>query len=448
VTSASPDRTRFTARHFWLLLALIALAALAWRVLYVAELVTKNPRYGDGFYYHQQANLIADGHWFANPWAALEGRYTPAAVHPPLYSLVLSISSFFGGTSYLAHKIASCIIGSGAVVVIGLVGRRIASPRAGLLAAALAALYPNLWVIDSLLLAEGLFALLIGLTILAAYRFRDRPTMVSALLLGAAVAAAALVRGEAVFLSVFLVLPLIMWTKDLAWAQRGKLLAVAAAAVVLILGPWVVRNLTTFEEPFLLSSNSDQVLRVANCDVVYDGYLVGFYAIRCGGGIPEGRRDESIDAHNDRRIALDYVSDHLSDVPRVMAARVGRVWEVYRPFQNARLSTLEGRHHRVVRPGLYAFWGVAALGIAGAVVLGRRRVTLIPLMAQLVLVTFTAAMAYGAVRFRIPADVALIALAGVALDAGLTFLLRKRTRAGDVAPPPAPVEDPVGASAS
>jgi uncharacterized membrane protein len=47
--------------------------------------------------------------------------------------------------SILAQRMTMAVIGAAAVFVIGLVGRQIAGNRAGLLAAAAAALYPNLW---------------------------------------------------------------------------------------------------------------------------------------------------------------------------------------------------------------------------------------------------------------------------------------------------------------
>ncbi len=56
---------------------------------------------------------------------------------------------------------------------------------AAIVAGLLAATYPNLWLIDSLLFPEGLAALLATLCILVAYRWRDRPTWVAAAVLGA-----------------------------------------------------------------------------------------------------------------------------------------------------------------------------------------------------------------------------------------------------------------------
>ena len=121
----------------------------------------------------------------------------------------------------MAHKLASCVIGAGTVLVIGLVGRRIGGPRVGLIAGGIAAAYPNLWLVDGLILSEDLFALTIGLTILAAYRFRDDPSVTSALLLGGGIGLATLVRGEAIMLVVFLTLPLVLLTRAIPPGQAG-----------------------------------------------------------------------------------------------------------------------------------------------------------------------------------------------------------------------------------
>jgi hypothetical protein len=179
------------------------------------------------------------------------------------------------------------------------------------------------------------------------------------------------------------------------------------------------------------------VFRASNCSTTYAGYEFGYFSFYCGGWIPGLALEESLDAEQDRERALDYVSDHTRDLPRVVAARVARVWDVFHPLQNAKFSTVEGRPRRVTQAGLLGWWLVAPLGVAGAVVLYRRRVTLVPVVAQVVLVTFTAAIAYGGVRFRIPAEVAFVALAGVAVDAGWSALAARRS--------PSRVPDPVPA---
>jgi hypothetical protein len=57
------------------------------------------------------------------------------------------------------------------------------------------------------------------------------------------------------------------------------------------------------------------------------------------------------------------------------------------------------------------------LAVVGAVVVRRKGVTLIPLLAPAVIVRVVAAVFYGLVRFRAPAEVSIVVLAAVAIDA-------------------------------
>jgi 4-amino-4-deoxy-L-arabinose transferase-like glycosyltransferase len=417
------------SRHFWIGLALIALAGLAWRLIYINWVGTDFATYGDSFFYHQQANFLADGHGFASPdrWRST-GEYSPTSFHPPLYPMVLSISSFLGFDGYLAHRVTSCIIGAAAVAVVGLIGRRVGGNLAGLIAAGLAAAYPNLWMIDGILFPEGLFALTIGLTILAAYWLHDQPTWWRAAVLGATVALAALTRGEAILLLAFLILPLILFLRGVAWKRRFLLLVVAGLGTVIVMAPWTIRNLTTFNEPVLVSSNGDAVLAFANCNAVYYGPIIGFWYMGCPKTFPSG--DESEVAKGYRQMGLDYISSHTRRLPVVVAARVGRIWQVYKPFQNAQLSEGELRPKWATLAGLWTYWVLLPLAFLGGWLTFRRRVTLIPLLAQAVLVTFTAATVYATNRFALPAEVAIISLAGVGISGLVT-----RVRHGTFLPP-------------
>ena len=61
----------------------------------------------------------------------------PGADHPPAYIVVLAVPSLLGFDSIRDHMLASCLIGTGTVALIGLLGRRIAGDAAGLVAAGL-----------------------------------------------------------------------------------------------------------------------------------------------------------------------------------------------------------------------------------------------------------------------------------------------------------------------
>src|SRR3954468_8322723 len=115
-------------------LAAIAAGGLAVRLVYVLVLTPHLRGLGDATYYHELANALADGRGFVNP---ATGAAT--ALHPPLFPLALTPSSLLGLDSYNAHRVVVALIGTATVVCVGLLGRRLAGDRAGLMAAGVAA---------------------------------------------------------------------------------------------------------------------------------------------------------------------------------------------------------------------------------------------------------------------------------------------------------------------
>ena len=53
------------------------------------------------------------------------------------------------------------------------------------------------------------------------------------------------------------------------------------------------------------------------------------------------------------------------------------------------------------------YWVILALGIAGAIILRRRRVLLLPLVAPVLTALVISVLGYGTIRFRLPLDVVL-----------------------------------------
>jgi 4-amino-4-deoxy-L-arabinose transferase-like glycosyltransferase len=278
-------------------------------------------------------------------------------------------------------------------------------------------------VVDGIVMPESLFGFTIALVVWLAYRFTRAPRPRTAALTGIAVGLAALVRGEAVFLVVLLGVPLAFWVRDTGWRTRLRNLSAFAVAAALVLAPWIVRNLTSFEEPVLLSVNVDEVTRNANCNDTYYGQFVGFWSYRCYGTTPPG--DESERAVEYRRRGREYIRSHLDRVPYVVGVRLGRMFDVYHPSENLLFGQIEGRDRRVSRAGQLMFWSMLAPGLVGVVALRRRRVRLVPLVAMVALAIVTAIFAYGAIRFRMPAEVAIVVFAAVGIDACLGRFRRR-----------------------
>jgi 4-amino-4-deoxy-L-arabinose transferase-like glycosyltransferase len=443
------------------------LAALAWRVGYV--LVTKRNAdvLGDSLNYHFGANLLAEGKGYVDVLRyILYGQRFPGGTHPPLYVTYLAAWSLVGLKSALWHRLASCVLGAATVGLMGLLGRRLAGDRAGLLAAALAAAYPQLWLNDAALLSETAAAFAVVLAFLAIDRFRETPSPARALQVGGALALAVLGRAELVVLLPIVAIPLVLRAAGLSTRDRWLRIGAMAAAAIVLIGPWVGYNLVRFEKPVLLSNGLGPTLIGGSCDAAFYGSKIGYWA-ECpvnppGGQTPipvpstatlrrwqadpvgtlaerrafvaryfAGLPDESVFEATERHQSFSYIRAHKKQFVLVVGARIGRIWGVFRPGQTARFDGLiEGRGLAQARVALVAFYLYAVAAIGGLVVLRRRRQPIWLYLVVAALVTFTAAISFGVQRYRIPIDAVLPALAAVAIDA----LLRRRSNRRAPAP--------------
>jgi hypothetical protein len=74
-------------------LAAVAVIGLAVRVTYVLLEQRDIDFGGDARFYHDGANLLADGKGFISPFDHHKGHVVEAADHPPLYLVFLAIPS-------------------------------------------------------------------------------------------------------------------------------------------------------------------------------------------------------------------------------------------------------------------------------------------------------------------------------------------------------------------
>ena len=419
--------TERTSDRFRVGLGFIAFFGLLMRTLYV--MVASGKLGGDGRYYHAVASLVADGKGFISPGPyALDGRIIAAAPHPPAWPLTLTGAALVGLRSVFEQQMVACVIGAATIVVIGLAGRRIAGETAGLIAAAIAAIYPNFWLYERELMSETLTLFGAALTVLLAYRFRDRPSLGRAVALGFSCGLLAITHVEQLILIMLLVVPLILLTRDQPRDRRIGWAALATAAVIATVVPWAAYNSARFHTPVLFGSSNGMTVVVTNCQFTYSGPHIGFQDERCvklidGSGKITGKDEAARDSQY-LRIGRDYIRGHLSRLPVVIAAREGRLWSVFNVGQQMHLDTGRNTSIKVIEAGYFMYWLLIPAAVFGAVVLRHRRVTLLPLVALVVTVTVGAALSYGFTRFRASAEVAIVLLAAVAIDA----VLRRRAR--------------------
>ncbi|MDQ6852282.1 MAG: glycosyltransferase family 39 protein [Actinomycetota bacterium] len=419
----------------WALLA-VAVGGLVLRVVYVLVERRDVDFGGDARFYHEGANLLADGKGFISPFAHDAGRVVESAEHPPLYLVFLAIPSALRLTSTLSHLLWSCALGAATIVLVGLIGRAVAGARVGIVAAALLAVYPDAWMADGSLQAETAAMFTTALCVLLAYHCWHRPGWRRFGALGAAIGAAALARSELVLLLAALLLPLALLAPGGDRRLRLRWLGAGALAAVVVVGPWAAYNLTRFREPAALSTQFGALLASANCDTTYYGPQLGYFSIPCAREVDDREFRPGLDQSQQdsifRREAVGYARAHAGRVPVVVAARVGRVVGLFHPGQQTQIDAFLGPYGvGLTRTALYSFQAVGVLAAAGAFLLRRRRsAPVFPLLAPAGVVLVTVIVTYGLTRFRFAAMPALVVLAAVSIDAVIARVRREGAPAG------------------
>lgn len=390
---------------------------------------------GDPFSYHYGANLLAEGLWFINPWLYYGHHmhlHYQSAEYPPMYMMLLALSSLAGFKSFFAHRIWSCVLGSAGVPVAAYVGRDMlgggpVGRRVGVLAGMIVALYPNIWMSNEQVMSETIDPLVVGLVLLAAYRFWRRPRPWAAVGLGLAIGFAALARDELSLLAL-MVVPLALGRGDLAWRARLGRVGLAAAGFIVLVGPWVGFNMARFEKPVFISTGFGNTLASANCAETYQGSKAGYWSLSCALAAPHNNyQDMSVTSSEAQAYAMRFIRAHESELPRVIFDREGRTFGFWNPTLQIRQdSTVETRPFHWAEIGLWSYYGLLVLSIPALLTLRRRRIPIYPLLFVLADVILSVAIALGQTRYRSPFEVCLALTGAIGIEAIGRVLWRHR----------------------
>lgn len=421
------------SKHFERLLAIVALLALGVRLLYALAVAPHASQPGDSGLYQVLANAVAGGQGYSTEASIFSGHPVPTAEHPPLYVLYLALFSKLGLSTMNDHRAVSCLLGVAAVVLVGLVGRRVAGPRTGLIAAALAAAYPQLFVVDGTLISESLYVPLLALTALLAYRLIDRPGPLRAAALGAVIALATLTRPDGILLLVLLAAPVILTS-----GRRQRILALLAcvATCAVVLSPWLIRNEIQLHRFPLISTNGALTLPAANCPLTFEGRLTGFVSLGCAERIPACQNISAEVPLSEclERAAVTFIGHHKRRLPVVVLARVARAFQLFQYNQDLYYAGTWARTRGVAVGGLVMYALLVPLAIGGVALLRRRRARLLPLLALLAIAAIVPATSFGFSRYRVAAEVPLVLLAAVTIERALTRFTRPVTAPSATAP--------------
>jgi hypothetical protein len=420
--------------------------ALGARLWYIGAVARKLAVVGDAETYHLLARVLAAGDGYVRPRELFElGRSVPTAEFPPLHPFVLAVADLVGINTPNGQRVVGAFLGVVTVALVGLLARRISGPRAGLVAAGLAALSPVLIEHDTSLYSEGLYALLVTACLLAIHvAMTDArtatPRPASLVLLGLLLGAAALSRSEALLL-VPVAAVLVSWRPGRPSAAAvARTLALVGVGTLLVVGTWAVRSSMALGAFVPTSTNAGTLVAGANCDAVYGGEQKGLWRLDCvrAVDVTDAEFDEAERYRRWIAAGRAYAADHAAELPGVAGVRVLRTWGLWDAEDQVIWETLEGRDRDFHRFAHRVHVVMLALAVAGFVVLRRRPRELVLLLTPVIAAVVVSALSAGNTRFRAGADPVLVVAAAIAIDATLVWWLARRSRSAVAEVPPEP----------
>jgi tetratricopeptide (TPR) repeat protein len=408
--------------------------ALGVRLLHIASLASApvfGLRMGDGRIFHAWAQRLAGGDWVGSE----------VFFQAPLYPYFLGVVYAALGEDPRWLLGLQAVIGAASCAVVAAAGQRLFSPRAGLAAGLLLAVYPPVVFSDGLVQKSVLVLFLMSLLLFVwagvLARSGRTPRIREFGLLGLVLAGLVLSRENAGVLA----LPILLWLLlegALSARRRLALLAALACGLALLLAPVAIRNRVVAGELVLTTSNLGPNLYMGNNERA-DGF---YLALAEGRGSPSYEREDAVRLAQEalsrelsaREVstywtgrALDYIGSH----PIQWTGLVLRKWLL---LWNRRefADTEDLASHADWSPVLWGlapfhFGVLAPLAALGAAVTWRQRRKLWSLYGMLAVYASSVVLFFVFARFRLPLIPFLVLFAGAGL-VRLPELVRSRSR--------------------
>jgi 4-amino-4-deoxy-L-arabinose transferase-like glycosyltransferase len=390
----------------------VAGLGLALRVGYVLLVAVDLQLVPDSVWYQLQAGTIADGQGYVDPrtFYSFQGTVATAA-YPPLWPTLLAVPAWLGVGTTRNYELTGALVGVVTVVLVGVLGRRVAGPRVGLAAAAIAALSPFLVAADGSLMSESLYTCLVTGILLAAYAVIRVPSAWRWLVLGALGGLATLTRGDGLVIAAVLLVTVAWRTRGTKGISGSLGAGVAVRAMAVVVAPWVARNAARVDG-VVISTNVGGMVEGANCARTYSGTQIGFWTPDCMREYRRPGRAESASSRASLDAGIRYARAHPVRAVAVVPVRVLRGWGMWNPVSQTRAEEFESRSFGWQLVGWGFSFATIVLSGFGLVRLRRGGAEVAPLVALLGAVTIILAVSYGDQRFRVCAEPVLAVLAG------------------------------------
>jgi Dolichyl-phosphate-mannose-protein mannosyltransferase len=414
------------------LVAAILIGALALRIGEVQGTSYK-PRNDAGSYLTQASYIAHTGDYSLRrtPGSGAGGTRGPSAYFAPGFPYFLALVDIIDGHETRRDgaihpaRISQAVLGTITVALIGLIALELFGEIAGLIALVLAAVYPVLIELSVVLVAENLLTALVLAAVYSGLRVRRAR---NARTTYAWVAGAGVLTGLATLThenGIVIIFPLLV----AVWTGRPRLkpqsLAAPALLIVatgLMILPWTIRNAVVMHH-FIPVSDETGITLVGTYNVASAADPQLAYKWRIFYGIPGERsliHEEStltepeIGARLEHQ-ALHYISDHPFSPFVVGFHNTVRMFELEGSFAWQASASAISLPTNTARVGIFSFWFLCVLAIAGAFTKLARRapkwIWWVPILMALSVVVVNVETP----RFREPVDPFLILLASAGL---------------------------------
>ncbi|MGP0052588.1 MAG: ArnT family glycosyltransferase [Solirubrobacteraceae bacterium] len=391
--------------------------------------------------YNRFASMIAnhgDYHTGDKPRSGAGGSRGPTAYFPPAFPYYLAIADLIDGhaaggpTAVAPERVEMAVTGTIAVALIGLVALEAFGDAVALAAMALAAVYPVLIELSGTLVAENLlvvFELAAAWTLL---RAREATHPYAWIVAGGVFCGLGALTHENALLYV-IPLGFAAWTVARRRPNRTRsgLRALAAPTTLLIItcatiAPWTIRNAVELHA-FVPISDEAGITLAGTYNPVSAAFEPVPWKWHLFSHVPEfhhlehisGRFTEVALGDKLETAALDYIKAHPLAPLEVAYHNTLRMLELEGTYAWQASAKALDIHINVARVGVWAFYVLALLALAGAFTAAARRA---PRWLWAMPVLYALSIVFVNVetpRFREPIDPFLIMLAGCAVVAAL-----------------------------
>jgi 4-amino-4-deoxy-L-arabinose transferase-like glycosyltransferase len=395
------------SRRELIVLAAVMAVGLAVRVL--AVLLTQDmPLVGDQPEYDATGRLFAEGQPF---WGlAPTGEPHESLWKAPGYGVWVGVWYTLLGTDPLGVELVQAGLGLATIGLTWILARRLFGPGVALAAAALAAVYPLVWQFEATLYPEAL-AVPITLLVLVLVLGRE-PTARRAVLVGAVVGVALLIRPT----SFFLLVPIaVAWLVAAGWRRGATATALTVVAATLVVAPWTVRNYVVADAFVPISVQNAAIHGTFNATSANDPvYPYAWRAITPEGEalIAQDPPPSEVELQSAfRELAVDYIAANPASVPQAFFWNgLSRYWDMRNPALALNEVAFEGRNRLITTLGLAMYYVLLPLAVVGLFRLRRRRDLLLPVLALALAASVVFTIASGT-RYRAPIEPLIVVLA-------------------------------------